>query len=45
MEDTDEWIEYYIYDCKWGSKDNDVSIDDKPVPFKTYDDLYEMIKR
>ena len=45
MEDTDEWIEYYIYDCKWGNEDNDVRIDGEAVPFKTYEDLYEMIKR
>ena len=45
MDDTEEWIEYYIFDSKRGEKDNNISIDDKPVPFKTYDDLYEMIKR
>lgn len=44
MSDTEEWIEYYIYDCKWG-EDSQVFIDDKPVPFKTYEDLYEMIVR
>ena len=45
MDDKDEWIEYYIYDCSWGSVDNDVRINGEPVPFKTYEDLYDMIKR
>ena len=44
MDDKDEWIEYYIYDCSWGSVDNDVRINGEPVPFKTYEDLYYMIK-
>ena len=44
MDDTEEWIEYYIYDCSWGSVDNNVSINGEPVPFKTYEDLYELIK-
>ena len=45
MDDKDEWIEYYIYDCSWGSVDNDVRINGEPVSFKTYEDLYDMIKR
>ena len=45
MDDAEEWIEYYIYDCEWGSVDNNVRIDSKPVPLKTYEDLYELIKR
>lgn len=45
MEDTEEWIDYYIYDCKWGEEDNNVSIDGKVVPFRTYEDLYEVIIR
>lgn len=45
MGDTEEWIEYYIYDCKWGEEDNNVSIDGKVVPFRTYEDLYELIRR
>ena len=45
MDDTDEWIEYYIYDCNWGEEDNNLSIDGKVVPFKTYEDLYELIAR
>ena len=45
MDDKDEWIEYYIYDCNWGSVDNDVRINGEPVTFKTYEDLYDMIAR
>ena len=45
MGDTEEWIEYYIYDCRWGEEDNNVSIDGKVVPFRTYEDLYEVIRR
>lgn len=45
MDDIEEWIEYYIYDCKWGEEDNNVSIDGKVVPFRTYEDLYEVIRR
>ena len=45
MEDTEEWIEYYIYDCNWGEEDNNVSIDGKVVPFRTYENLYEVIRR
>lgn len=45
MDDKDEWIEYYIYDCSWGSVDNDVRINGETVPFRMYDDLYDMIKR
>ena len=45
MDDKDEWIEYYIYDCSWGNVDNDIRINGESVPFRTYDDLYDMIKR
>lgn len=45
MDDTDEWIEYYIYDCNWGEVDNDIRINGEPVAFKTYEDLYELIRR
>ena len=45
MNDKDEWIEYYIYDCNWGSVDNNVRINGEPVTFKTYEDLYDMIAR
>lgn len=44
MEDTEEWIEYYVFDSKWG-KNGKVIVNDKPVPFETYEDLYKMIKR
>lgn len=43
MGDKNEWIEYYIYECNWGSVDNDVRIDGKSVSLKTYEDLYELI--
>ena len=43
MGDTDEWIEYYIYDCNWGEVDNDIRINGEPVAFKTFEDLYELI--
>lgn len=43
--DTDEWIEYYIYDCNWGEVDNDIRINGEPVAFKTLEDLYELIRR
>lgn len=36
MGDKNEWIEYYIYECNWGSVDNDVRIDGKSVSLKTY---------
>lgn len=45
MKNTEEWIEYYIYDCKWGKKFGTVIVNNKAVPFKTYEDLYEMIMR
>ena len=45
MDDTEKWIEYYICDCKWGEENNNVSIDGKVVPLRTYEDLYELIKR
>ena len=45
MDDKDEWIEYYIYNCSWGSVDNDVRINGESVPFRTYEDLYDMIKK
>ena len=45
MGDTDEWIEYYIYDCNWGEVDNDIRINGEPVAFKTFEDLYDMIKK
>ena len=44
MDDTEEWIEYYIFDCEWG-KYGKVIIDDKTVLFETYDDLYNVIMR
>ncbi len=45
MDDTNECIEYYIYDCNWGEANNDIRINGEPVAFKTFEDLYELIKR
>ena len=44
MNDEEEWIEYYVYDCEWGKKGT-VIVNNKAVPFKTYEDLYELITR
>lgn len=43
MEDTEEWIDYFVYDCKWGEVDNDIRINGEPVAFKTFENLYELI--
>lgn len=45
MGDTEEWIEYFVFDCEWGKKFGTVIVNNKTVPFKTYEDLYELITR
>ena len=41
--DDDEWIEYFIYELKWGSRDGNVKINNKKVPFKTIEDLWNVL--
>ncbi len=43
VDDPAEWIKYYMYDLDFGVKDGKVSVGGKPIPFKTYGDLYDCI--
>lgn len=45
MGDESHWTGYWLYelDCGKRAKDNSVKIDDKNVPIKTLDDLYNVI--
>ena len=42
--DTDRWIDYYIDETDWGTKDMGVKLDGKPRRLKDYKDLYDIIK-
>lgn len=49
MEDSDDWIGYWAWECNWGKrKDFTSSITDKDgkkIPFKTLGDLYDLITK
>ena len=44
MDDKNEWIDYYVYECNWNGKDRVKDSDGNEIPLETYEDLYEMIK-
>lgn len=45
MNDTNGWIEYYIYECDCGRNGKDMiwENEDKPVPFCTVEDLWNVL--
>ena len=44
MEDESSTIFYYVYECDWGKEgENKIFIDDEPIPFTTFDDLYNVM--
>ena len=45
MGDTEGWITYFCYECNFGrdSKLGDITIDGKPIPFSTAEDLYNLL--
>lgn len=47
MKDTNEWIEYWIYELDCGAKyrNNSVLFDNKPCKLKTIADLYALLKK
>jgi hypothetical protein len=47
MDDKDDWIAYWIYDCSQGTdkKVNSVKVNGKKIPFKTLSNLYDLITK
>ena len=45
MKDRCSWIEHYIYELDFGSKDLEITDNGKIVPMKTIDDLFKMLER
>lgn len=44
MKDESNTIFYYVYECNWGKEgENKILIDDEPIPFTTFDDLYNVM--
>lgn len=44
MNDTDNWIDYYIYEANWGTTFKEVyDSDGTPIPLETIEDLYNII--
>lgn len=45
MNDTNDWISWYIYETEWGEEEDmlDVTIDGEPFKVKTIKDLYDVI--
>lgn len=43
--DTDEWIDYWIYELDFGDRDNGnrVTIDSKPILLKTVRELWDLL--
>jgi len=39
IDDKDEWISFFIYDCDWGQRSKDVVINGKPYEIETLEDL------
>jgi len=47
MNDKDDWIEYYIYELNWGTGNDKYKVwkNGKEIPFKTLDDLWNIIEK
>lgn len=45
MNDTDEWIEYYIYEGDCGRSTGKVFIDDKEIKLEMPEDLWELLTK
>ena len=43
MNDTNGWIEYYIYESDCGRSTDEVFIDDKEIKLETPDDLWNIL--
>jgi hypothetical protein len=43
MNDTSEWVSYWLYECDCGKNPLKVTKDKKTVPMKTAEDLYNCI--
>ena len=43
MNDTNKWIEHYVYECGCGSWSDKILIDDKEVAFETIEDLWNVL--
>lgn len=44
MDDTSQWISYWLYETDCGKKNMGVTIDGKKVPMKTAENLFDCIK-
>lgn len=44
MGDECSTIFFYVYECNWGKEgENKIFVNDKPIPFTTFDDLYDVM--
>ena len=46
VNDKNEWISYYIYERDWGKEEGDCVFEQEtgePIPFKTFEDLWNLI--
>lgn len=43
FDDKYNWIEYFIYDCEYGTKPKKVEIDGKKITLKTIKQLYNIL--
>lgn len=43
MNDSDDWIDYYVYECDCGRTIREILIDDEKVKFETVEDLWNIL--
>lgn len=44
-DDERDWISYFIYDCEYGKKDMEVTINKKTFKLKTVNQLYQILSK
>jgi hypothetical protein len=44
-EDTEEWINYFVWDCDCGKNPQNIEINNKKSKLKTIDDLYKVLTK
>ena len=43
LNDTYDWISYYVYECDFGKKKREVTVKGKPFELRTVRQLYKLI--
>ena len=44
VKDTKNWIEYYMFDCRFGEVQRKITVEGEPFELKTAEDLFKLIQ-